>query len=247
MKWYWKPLMFIGLFLAYLKTSEAMVQFAPRTFLGFTDPMVPIFWGYISAGLVEGLALIAFEKLLNHTKDSPTRTTSAFMVGLAVLFSIAMNIVDQKINDHSLGTELETGFGAFLYGMMGLLPIITAALIGSLRLVDAHYPDKNEQGGGGKGKGGGNQNFGRQFETPYEDVTNRSQYGGAPALQSPMRPSIPQASVNGNGHSNDKLNMLRGMQGQGGGNGKARSFPNDLEPMPTLMELRDPRNPTSPD
>lgn len=206
MKWYWKLFMFTGLLLAYLKTAEAMVQFSPKEFLGFSDPSLPYLWGYIAAAMVEGLAILAFENLIKFTKDTPTRTVSSILVVAAVLFSITMNLIDQSINDHTFTGGIGTPTGQLLYQTMGLIPIITAILLGVLRLVDAYYPDKSGFGGGGKQ----NQqprtehipDFRAQGVTPNRQPIGESRdmsHDSQRQLQ-PERVSIPSQHQNGNGN-----------------------------------------------
>lgn len=208
----------------------------------------PAFFAFLGAIAVDGMLALTLY-LIGHWYGDQ-RIVGFVGVFLFAIISGGMQVIARKI---SLGETLPAWLQ---FGADYAVPIsVTMSLLvlGAIRYFDSDsngVPDFMERGNKNQGGNRGNSNQGM---TPYQEVPSSQHnqlgnsnpaYGGGPALQPPMRPPIPQVASNGNGNSNEKLNLLRGMQGQGGSNGKNRAFPNDLDPMPRLV---DPRNPTPPD
>lgn len=220
--WFTKGLMVVALFLAYMKTSEAMVHFAPRLFLGWSDPILPVLWAYVCAGMVEGVALYAFYKWAQNVKDTPTRTVSIIVTLVAVAFSISMNILDQKINDGSFSLNSGVPIVGFLFSVMGLIPIITALMFGAMELVDAYFPDHDRGGGKQKQRGGGDS-FGMDRGPNWSVSEPRRD-----ELPAPMQARMPQNGKGGGQHlpsAGFREAQLR----------PTRSFENDLGKSPRLV------------
>lgn len=212
----------------------------------------PPFFALLGAVAVDGMLALTLYLIGNWYGDQ--RLVGLVGVVLFAALSGGMQIIARKI---AMGETLDPALQFCADYAVPISVTLSLLVLGTIKFFDQDsngVPDFMERGN--KNNQGGNRvgNQGNSYQEVPTSQHNQlgggnSPYGGGPALQPPMRPPVPQVSINGNGHSNDKdkLNLLRGMQGQGGGNGKTSRFPNDLEPMPTLMELRDPRNPTSPD
>lgn len=208
----------------------------------------PPFFALLGAIAVDGM--LALTLYLIGTWYGDQRLVGFIGVVLFAALSGGMQIIARKI---AMGEALDPVLQFCADYAVPISVTLSLLVLGTIKYFDQDsngVPDFMERGNKNQGGNRGNSNQGMP---PYQEVPSSQHnqlgnsnpgYGGGPALNAPMRPSIPQPSSNGNG--NDKLNLLRGMQGQGGvgGNGKVRSFPNDLEPMPRLV---DPRNPTSPD
>lgn len=242
--WLTKIAMFVALFLAYMKTAEAMVHFAPHAFLGWSDPILPVLWGYVCAGLVEGVALYAFGNWEQSNKDTPTRAVSIAVTGLAVAFSILMNIIDQQINDGSFRLDAGVPVVGFLFSTMGLIPIITGIMFGVMRLVDAHFPDRGGNNGGGKQKnkgGGGEPNFGSMPRMP-----SMSEFEPEHQRMTMERPSLPDPRQ-GRPLTQPESRSMRPSNGSNGHNQNggrpvgppARMFEDSVEPLPRLTRASD--------
>lgn len=225
-----KIVLFVSLALAYLKTAEALVQFAPRSFMGWSDPVLPVLWAYISALLVEGVAYLAVTNLISMTKDTPTRTVSWVVAGVAVSFSLVMNIIDQKITDGSFVGGQGTPIGGFLYQAMGLIPIFVAILFALILIVDAAVPDK-DKGGGNKQRGGGG----------WSEMPQRSEM--PPRPQGLPEPRLQERPGGYNGTPNSGRN---GVQSFPQAQKPNRSFGNERGQMPTLAETQNGEHPTPP-
>lgn len=186
---FWGNLFFYGaLILAYLKTAEAMVRFSPSTLLGWHDPLVPVFWGYSAALLVEGVFAYALAKVIEITKDSQTRKVSIAVAVLALLFSALMNVIDTNYNEGIAVLDGTSAMVIVLRHVIILIPVIVGGLFGLIKVIDAQFPD-----------------FGSVPNRPKSFTGPRPNFSAQPS----NRPQISGKSGNSNGHSNGQIKPLR--------------------------------------
>jgi len=142
--WKFKAIFYTGLFLTFLKTGEAMTLFAPRSVFGLTHPIVLGLWAYLGAALVEGTIVTAYQVLTTPRKDRATKTSAAIAGLLAIVYSGAMNLVDQSITEGTLlldsGDQLVRG----LRSAVTLIPLAIPVILAMIAVVDLLVADRAE-------------------------------------------------------------------------------------------------------
>jgi len=136
-----KLIIYVGLGLAFLKTGEAMVSYAPRAVFGFSSDWVSYLWAYLGAFMVEGVLYVAYHKLTERGKDRNARI-AAWMVGiLSVSFSLAMNRIDQSITEGTVASIAGNSPLAILHNVVFAIPLIGAVLFMLMDIIDKATDD----------------------------------------------------------------------------------------------------------
>jgi len=136
-----KLIIYVGLGLAFLKTGEAMVTYAPRAVFGFSSDWVSYLWAYLGAFMVEGVLYVAYHKLTESGKDRNARI-AAWAVGiLSVSFSLAMNRIDQSITEGTLATIAGNSPLAVLHNVVFAIPLVGAVLFMLMDIIDKATDD----------------------------------------------------------------------------------------------------------
>lgn len=131
----------ICLFLAWLRTSEAMVPYSPQTILGVKADWIIFLWAYVAAAAVEGVLWMAYTKLRQSVKDHNTKWAAAVVAGLSIIFSAVMNVIDVRTQNGTLTLAAGSWQVDFLVNTIVLIPLIVAVLFGLVEIIDANTPD----------------------------------------------------------------------------------------------------------
>lgn len=134
-----------ALFLAYLKTGEALAIFGPKSFLGWEDSFVQFAWGYAAAFLVEGVLAYGYTTLKRRSAGPLAHRMSWAAMGIAVAFSLVMNFVDTAINQNWVTI---TDTSPLMLGMrlvVVAVPITMAVLFGLIRILDNQGGNQGKQ------------------------------------------------------------------------------------------------------
>lgn len=222
-----KLIVYLGLGLAYLKTSEALVPYAPRAVFGWQSEWVGYLWAYLCGALVEGVLYVAYTKLLDRGKDNPTMWLAGLIAGISVVFSITMNRIDQMVTD---GVDLTLATGsplALLHNVVFLIPLFAAVLFMLLEIVDRRVDDKPQRGSGDSrdSRGGGHIQIRTEPQTPrHQPVAHWK--GDSPNLAAgPSRPALPAGMREvgvADGLDDEMPTTMAGLAGRHQDNGRSK-------------------------
>lgn len=131
-----KAIIYIGLGLAFFKTSEAMAAYAPRGIFGWQSDWISYGWAYLAGFMVEGVLYVAYNKARTRGKDRNARWASWIVAGISVAFSLTMNKIDQMITDGTIATIAGSSPLAVLHNVVFAIPLIGAVLFMVMDVID---------------------------------------------------------------------------------------------------------------
>lgn len=225
-----KAIIYVGLGLAFLKTGEAMVAYAPHGVLGFTADWVSYLWAYLGAFMVEGVLYVAYHKLTERGKDRNARLAAWGVAIISVAFSLTMNKIDTSLNDGTLGALLGNSPIGLLHNVVFAIPLVGAVLFMLLDIIDKATDDVRQPGrsrdphqGQRNGQGAGQ---GMQMARAHEPVARWQ--GGVSVSERPLE----GRAALGAGSVDDDITLL----GLGDPSSNGRKFQTDHAPMPLLSD-----------
>jgi hypothetical protein len=221
-----KAIIYIGLGLAFLKTGEAMVAYAPRAVFGWSSEWVSYLWAYLGAFMVEGVLYVAYHKLTTAGKDRNARV-AAWAVGIiAVVFSLTMNKLDQMITDRTLGTLAGADPLMVLHNVVFAIPLIGAVLFMLMDIIDKATPDSYVPGRQTQP----NRQLQRTQPSQHNPV---AQWKGVQVSEAPLSRPGPSVSMPLDGPDEDLSVLL-------GGGGNSRKFQTDHSGGVSLVSRKHP-------
>lgn len=222
-----KAIIYIGLGLAFLKTGEAMVAYAPHGILGFTADWISYLWAYAGAFMVEGVLYVSYHKLIMRGKDRNARLAAWLVAIVSVAFSLTMNKIDTAANDGTLGTLLGNSPIGLLHNVVFAIPLVGAVLFMLLDIIDKATDDIVVPPGPRlftQGKPKGNGQSGQQSNRAHESVARWQ--GSLEVGETPLG----RAALGG-GPEDEDIALL----GMGSQNG--RKFQTDHASQPRLVAV----------
>lgn len=222
----------ICLFLAWLRTGEAMVPYSPQSIFGLRSDWIEFLWAYVAAGAVEGVLWMAYTKLRDSVKDHNTKWAAAGVAILSIIFSGVMNVIDVRTQNGTLTLAAGSPEVDFLINVIVLIPLIVAVLFGIVEIVDAHFDDH--------GRGGHKQqNRPSQNNQPRPQIRD---LGRPNERKIPPPPAETKAPLDEMGFWESEA----GRHSNGHSKGEQREFTSEVTDSLTLAERKHGPNPTLP-